>query len=403
MTAIARAPSPQASHSCDAFVGHVRRVYASDGFIPLHAPRFDGRERDYVLSAIDSTFVSSVGEFVDRFEAAFAERVGAAYAIATSTGTAALHTALRLAGVERGEEVVTQPLTFVATCNAIAYLGAEPVFIDVDRDTLGLSPAALRAFLERHAVRGTTGPVNRATGRRIAACVPMHTFGHPARVEEIAAICADFDIPLIEDAAEALGSVTPSGRHAGTVGAMGAFSFNGNKIITTGAGGMIVTDDKDLAARAKHLTTTAKVPSPWEFIHDEIGYNYRPPNLNAALGLAQLEQLDDFLAAKRALAREYEAFCETSGVAFVPEPPGCRSNYWLNAVILPDRVTRDRFLAGTNGAGVMTRPAWRLMTELEIYSGCYAEPLPNAEWLAERVVNVPSAPPSGPNPTPGHD
>lgn len=374
----------------DALISFVREQYRTDGFVPLHAPVFRGGERDYVCETIDSTFVSSVGAFVDRFERDMAAYTGSPRAVATVNGTAALHVALRLAGVQPGELVLTQPLTFVATCNAIAYCMAEPVFIDVDRHTLGLSPAAMAAWLEEHARIGEDGLCRtRADNKVVRACVPMHTFGHPAELDQMVAVCARWNLVLVEDAAESLGSLY-KGRHTGTFGALGTLSFNGNKIITTGGGGMVLAGEA-LGARAKHITTTAKQPHPYEYVHDELGYNYRLPNLNAALGCAQLEQLDGFIAAKRALAARYAELLKGSELRFVTEPDGCHSNYWLNAVICEDREQRDRLLKATNDQGVMTRPIWALMNHLSMYAACRKGELTNAEWLEARVVNLPSS------------
>ncbi|KQT31163.1 aminotransferase DegT [Sphingomonas sp. Leaf412] len=379
----------------DGLVRFVRARFATDDFIPLHAPVFAGNEQAYVLDTIQSTFVSSVGAYVDRFEADMAAYTGCERAVATMNGTAALHMALRLVGVEPGDLVVTQPLTFVATCNAIAYCGAEPVFVDVDRHTLGLSPAALDAWLAANALVDDGGRcVTNDDGRVVRACVPMHTFGHPADIDGLVEVCARWGIALIEDAAESLGSFY-KGRHTGIFGAVGTLSFNGNKVITTGGGGMLLTD-ATTGKRAKHLTTTAKVPHAYEYVHDEVGYNYRLPNLNAALGCAQLEQLDGFVARKRALADDYRTFLDGSDLTFVVEPDGCRSNYWLNAVICQDMAHREALLAATNREGVMTRPIWALMNNLGMYAGCRRGPLDTAQWLEERVVNLPSSvPPEG--------
>ncbi len=372
-------------------IGRIREIFGRDGFIPLHEPRFWGNERAYVLDAIDSTFVSSVGEYVNRFEAEICEATGASWAIATVNGTAALHIALRLAGVEPGDEVLTQALTFVATANAIRYCSAEPVFLDVDRDTLGLSPDAVEAFLEGSTTLEASGErVNRVSGQRIAACLPMHTFGHPSRIDARVEVCDRYGVPVVEDAAESIGS-TFGGRMTGTFGRMGVYSFNGNTTITCGGGGAIVTDDEATAKRAKHVTTTAKVPHAWEFRHDEVGFNYRMPNLNAALACAQLEQLGAFIARKRWLADRYASLFADMDVSFVTEPAGARSNYWLNALVLPDRQARDEFLRVTNAAGVMTRPIWRLMSELSMYAECETDGLDNSRWLEERVVNIPSS------------
>ena len=376
-----------------ALVGEIRALYG-DGPVPLHRPVFDGHERRYLVECIDSSFVSSVGAKVTEFEERVAAFTGARHAVATVNGTAALHVALELAGVGRDDEVITQALTFIATCNAIRYAGGWPVFVDVDRDTLGLSPEALRAFLERHVEIRNGQPFNRVTGRRLAACVPMHTFGHPCRIAEIVAVCDEYGIPIVEDAAESLGS-TAGGRHTGTFGRMGILSFNGNKIITTGGGGMILTDDEALARRAKHLTTTAKIPHPYEFVHDEIGYNYRLPNLNAALGCAQMERLPEMLEVKAGIAARYATVLAEIGWAYIPAPAGTVSNHWLNAVRLGSRAKRDAFLRETNAQGVMTRPIWRLMNRLPMYADCQHGGLANATWLEERVVNLPSSVPEG--------
>jgi len=377
----------------DDLVALVREIYFSDDFIPLHRPVFAGTERQDLVNCIDSNFVSSVGAKVTEMERRVAEFAGVAYGVAVVNGTNALQVALRLVGVKRDCEVITQALTFVATCNAIAYLGARPVFVDVDRSTLGLSPDALLRFLEAHAERRDGQCYNRESGRRMAACQPMHTFGHPARIDEIAEICNAWGIPLVEDAAESLGSYY-KGRHTGGFGRVGVFSFNGNKIITTGGGGMIVTDDEKLATRAKYLTTTAKVAHPYEYVHDELGYNFRMPNLNAALGCAQMKQLPQFLEIKRQIASQYADFCDEHGLEYVNEPENARSNYWLNAIILKDRAERDNFLKNTNEQGVMTRPIWRLMNELPMYADCQHDGLGVSKWLEERVVNLPSSVPS---------
>lgn len=371
-------------------VTFIQETFATKDFIPLHAPLFLGNEKKYLMDCIDSTFVSSVGAYVDRFEKEFAQTVGSRYAIATVNGTAALHVSLVLMGVKRDDEVLTQPLSFIATCNAISYCGAKPIFIDVDRDTLGLSPKSLEDFLITHAEIKENQCINKTTGKVISACVPMHTFGHPCRIDEIKAICEAWHIALVEDAAESLGSYY-QGKHTGTFGKVGAFSFNGNKIITSGGGGVIVTDDEVLAKRAKHITTTAKIPHKWEFVHDEIGFNYRLPNLNAALLVAQLEQLKNFLENKRALAKIYEAFFASQNMAFIKEPKEASSNYWLNGVILENKEQRDAFLEYTNSNGVMSRPIWTLMNKLEMFKTCQCADISNAMYLEERVVNIPSS------------
>ncbi|MGD9499332.1 MAG: LegC family aminotransferase [Halothiobacillus sp.] len=375
----------------DEFIQFVRALYDEPSApIPLHAPVMGTPEKVAVAAAIDSTFVSSVGAFVTEFEQAIAEFTGAKYAVATVNGTAALHIALLVAGVRSGDLVITQSLSFIATCNAIHYCGADPLFIDVDEHTLGLSPRALQGWLERHAERRAEGTFERATGRRIRACVPMHTLGHPADINALSDLCDEWSLTLVEDAAESLGSYVGES-HTGTFGRMGVFSFNGNKVITTGGGGMIVTDDEVLAVRAKHLTTTAKKPHPWAFEHDEVGYNYRLPNLNAAFGVAQMSRLPGLLASKREVASRYAQWCAAHGWAFVPEPQGARSNYWLNAVRLADRETRDAFLTATNEAGVMTRPLWTPMHRLPMYGAGLRDPLPVTDALADTLVNIPSS------------
>lgn len=369
----------------------VREIYG-DGFVPLHRPVFNGNEKQYLIDCIDSNFVSSVGSRVVEFEQRIAEFTGAKFAVATVNGTAALHVALILAGVQEGDEVISQALTFIATCNALTYAGAHAVFIDVDRETLGMSPDALRLFLEMHVTLKDGRALNKQTGRRIAACVPMHTFGFPCRIEEIVALCNEYGIAVVEDAAESLGSYV-RGRHTGTFGQLATLSFNGNKVITTGGGGMIVTNDEALAARAKHLTTTAKIPHPYAFVHDMTGYNYRLPNLNAALGCAQMEELPQFLRVKAEVAQRYSEFFDVHGINFVQSPAGTTSNYWLNAIILDSLADRDAFLQYTNARDVMTRPIWRLMTRLEMYKDCQHDGLENSRWLEDRVVNLPSSVP----------
>lgn len=370
------------------------RVIFGEGFVPLHRPVFEGNERQYLLDCIDSNFVSSVGAKVIEFERQVAAFTGARYAIATVNGTAALHAALQLVGVQRDDEVISQALTFVATCNALSYAGAHPVFVDVDRDTMGMSPVALERFLAHYGEKRKGHAWNKITGRRISACVPMHTFGLPCRIEQITALCQEWSIPVVEDAAESLGSYIGQ-RHTGTFGRMATLSFNGNKVITTGGGGMIITDDEQLAKRAKHITTTAKVPHPYEFVHDEVGYNYRLPNLNAALGCAQMEVLPELLRVKADLAERYGAFFDGLGVSFVRGREGTRPNYWLNAIELNSLAERDAFLSFTNSREVMTRPIWRLMSHLEMFKHCQHDGLENSLWLEERIVNLPSSVPDG--------
>lgn len=373
----------------------VRQIYGETGTIALHEPRFTGNEKRYLADCIDTGFVSSIGPYVDRFEAAMRGLTGAGAAVATVNGTAALHTALIMAGVVDGDEVITQPLSFVATCNAIAYQRANPVFVDVDQDTLSLSPQALTNFLERNARRESSGCHNIHTGRPIRAAVVMHTFGLPGRVQELLEISRKWGLALIEDAAESIGSRIGT-RHTGAIGDIGAFSFNGNKTITSGGGGCLVTNDPDLGRRAKHLTTTAKRPHAWEFDHDEVGYNYRMPNINAALACAQMEQLPEFLENKRRTASRYAAFCAAAGIAFLQERQGTVSNYWLNGIRTDSRQERDAVLAYSHAQGVMARPAWMLMPDLPAFANCVCGPLENARWLVDRVVTLPSsATPSG--------
>ena len=371
-------------------INFIQDTYKTKEFIPLHEPRFIGNEKKYLNECIDSTFVSSVGKFVDEFEAKIANYTGAKYAVATSNGTSALHIALILADVKGDDEVITQPLTFVATCNAISYCGAKPLFIDVDKDTMGLSPSALKEFLDKNTLIKNQQCINNKTGQVIKACIPMHTFGHPCRIDEIKEICDKYHVFLIEDAAESVGS-TYKDKHTGTFGQVGVMSFNGNKIITAGGGGCIVTNDKALAKKAKHLTTTAKVPHKWDFNHDMVGYNYRMPNLNAALLVAQLENLDNFINSKRKLANKYETFFNSADYVFIKEPMESKSNYWLNSVLLKNKQQRDEFLNETNLQNVMTRPIWTLMNKLPMFEHAQCGDLTNSEWLEDRIVNIPSS------------
>jgi len=369
----------------------IRNIYNTDGYIPLHEPRFIGNEKQYLKECIDSTYVSYLGGFVERFENMVKEFTGAQHAIATANGTLALHAALKLTGVEPGDEVLTQALTFVATVNAISHCGAQPVFIDSEKENLGMSTEKLEEFLENEAVMKNDGYCyNKKTNRKILACVPMHVFGHPVKIDRILDVCERYNIALVEDSAESLGSFYKN-KHTGTFGKIGILSFNGNKIITTGGGGMIITDDEVFAKQAKHILTTAKVPHKWEFIHDEVGYNYRMPNVNAAIGCAQMENLLVFLKSKREIALEYKNFFEEMGMEFFSEKDGCRSNYWLNAVVLKDRAQRDEFLEYCHNNGVMSRPVWTLMNKLLMYQHCQHTNLENAQWLEDRVVNIPSS------------
>ncbi|KQA29408.1 LegC family aminotransferase [Vibrio paracholerae] len=372
-------------------VEFVRDQYQTQEFIPLHAPTFAGNEKAYVMETIDSTFVSSVGKFVDELERKMEVFTGSARAVATVNGTAALHAALYMAGVERGDLVVTQALTFVATCNALYHMGAEPIFVDVSPVSLGLCPKAVNAFLEEHAQVTEVGCIHKQTGRRIKAIVPMHTFGHPVELDELIAVCLKWHITLVEDAAESLGSFY-KGKHTGTLGEFGAVSFNGNKIITTGGGGMVLCKTQQQGARTKHVTTTAKVPHPYEFVHDEPGFNYRMPNLNAALGCAQMEVIEQHLKQKRELAECYSEFFKGTDFKFVAEPDYAQSNYWLNAIICPDKESREQVITQTNASGVMTRPVWQLMNRLPMFKDCITADLSTSEWLDARLVNLPSSP-----------
>lgn len=369
----------------------VSEIYGP-GAVALHRPVFSELETEYLADCIRSNFVSSVGQYVSDFEDIFAEYCQSEKAIACVNGTTALHAALVVNGVQSGSEVLTQAVSFVATANSIAYCGAEPIFIDVDLDTLGMSPNALRSWLDKYAEIGPTGVINKRSRKEISACVPMHTFGIPCRVQEILQICNEYNIPLIEDAAESLGSRT-DGKHVGNFGTTGVFSFNGNKIITTGGGGMIVTSETEIALRLKHLTTTAKKSHPYEYYHDEIGFNYRLPNLNAAVGVAQMMVLDKILERKKDVAARYYKFFDERDVNLIRPSTGSISNNWLNAIVLNCRKERDEFLKITNDAGVMTRPIWALLSELPMYRSCQNDGLMNSKWLSDRVVNIPSSVP----------
>ena len=370
-------------------IAFIRQLYRSET-VPLHVPLFSGNEGKYLDICLKTAFVASEGQFVDRFERDVADYTGAKSAVACSSGTGALFTALLVAGVKEGDEVLTQPLTYVATCNAIGYTGATPVFIDVDPDTLGMSPAATRRWLENNAHIVGDECFDKGSGRRVRACVPVHTFGHPVHIEEMAALCEEWHIELVEDAAESMGSLY-KGRHTGTFGRCGALSFNGNKTITTGGGGMVLLRDPEDGLLARHLTTQAKLPHRWEFLHDRTGYNLRMPNLNAALGCAQLERLEQFVENKRATAQQYAAFFrDKEGMRFFTEPEGCRSNYWLNVLLLEDRPSCQAFLQETNDAGIQTRPAWELMPRLEMFKHCPTGGIPNAISLSDRIVCLPS-------------
>ena len=374
----------------DEFINFVRGIYGTKKYIPLHEPKFIGNEKRYLNQCIDTTFVSSVGKFVGKFEKKIAKYTSTKYAIATTNGTSALHISLILAGVEREDEVITQPLNFVASCNAISYCNAKPIFIDVDRDTMSLSPVSLKLFLEKNTLIKNKKCINKKSKKTIKACIPMHSYGHPCRIDEIKKILKKNHIFLIEDAAESLGSFYKN-KHTGTFGQLGVISFNGNKIVTAGGGGCIITNDKILAKKAKYLTTTAKIPHKWNFNHDEIGYNYRMPNLNAALLIAQLENLNLFIRNKRELAKKYQAFFKDTEFIFFKEPKNSKSNYWLNSIILKNKKNKDQFLEETNSNGIMTRPIWLLMNKLPMFKNAQCDNLKNSKWLFERVVNIPSS------------
>ncbi|MFV5694896.1 LegC family aminotransferase [Flavobacterium sp. LB3P122] len=371
-------------------ISFIKAQYKTESFIPLHVPHFGGNEKKYLLETIDSTFVSSVGAYVNQFELMMEGITQTQKAVAVVNGTAGIQVALRLVGVKAGDEVLTQALTFVATANAIAYQNATPIFLDVDLDTMGLSPKAVAQFLEEFGNLCEDGCYNKKTGKKISACLPMHTFGFPVHLDELIDVCNAWKIPVVEDAAESLGSVY-KGKSTGSLGKVGVFSFNGNKIVTSGGGGVIVTNDISIGEKGKYLTTTAKIPHPYEYVHDEMGYNFRMPNLNAALACAQLEQLDGFLENKRKLAKEYQSFFANNGVKFRTETPDTKANYWLMCVELENKAERDLFLETTNRNSVMTRPIWQLMYRLPMYAHCQKDEQINAEFLEERIINIPSS------------
>ncbi len=375
----------------DKIIAFIKNLYPGEIPVPLHAPRFTGNEKKYLLACIDSTYVSYLGQYVSQFEENIQNFTGSNYAVAVVNGTQALHLALLLSGVKAEDEVITQPLTFVATANAISYCGAFPVFVDVEESTLGLDPEALADFLKTHADLKADGSCyNKKTGKKISACVPMHTFGHPCRIDHIVAICKKYHISVVEDAAEALGSFY-KGQHAGTFGHIGILSFNGNKPVTTGGGGIILTGSQTIAQKAKHISTTAKVPHSWEFNHDQVGYNCRMPNINAAIGCAQMENLSFFLQDKRDTAKLYSDFFNHIAVPVVNEPVNAKSNYWLNAIILKDKTERNEFIQYANKNGVQVRPVWTLMNHLPMFNQCQCGPLDVANRIADRVVNLPSS------------
>ncbi|MCF8355753.1 MAG: LegC family aminotransferase [Melioribacteraceae bacterium] len=398
----------------------IKILYPDKNPVPLHEPVFFGNEKKYMNNCIDSTFVSYVGKYVTQFEEMTAKYTGSKYSVAVVNGTAALQIALQVAGVKPGDEVITQSLTFVATANAISHCGAKPVFVDVDKDTMGMAPEKLDDWLSKNIVFKkvsgftTMQPCNNATMQRVSAIVPMHTFGFPCKIDEIVEVANKYHIPVIEDSAESLGSYYLSremanaknnaakndiilrGKHTGTFGLAGVLSYNGNKTITTGGGGMIITGNEEFAKKAKHITTTAKVPHKWEYIHDEVGYNYRMTNVTAAIGVAQMENLDKIIENKRQTAGKYKKFFQSnqsfnhSIIEFISEQAGSISNYWLNCIKLENRESRDKFLEATNSNGVITRPIWRLMNKLDMYKDCQKGNLDNSEWLEDRIVNIPS-------------
>jgi perosamine synthetase len=375
----------------DKILAFIRNLYNEpNNFIPLHAPVFKGNEKKYLIDCIDSTYVSSVGKYVSKFEQMIADYTGAKYAVATVNGTAALHIALKLVGVNSNTHVITQPLTFIATANAINYCGASPIFVDVDKETLGLSPISLRKYLNENTHIKNNQSYHIKSNKPITACVPMHTFGHPCKIDEIKKICEEYNIALVEDAAESLGSFYKN-RHTGMFGDIGTLSFNGNKTITTGGGGMLITNNEQLSIKAKHITTTAKVPHEWDYVHDIIGYNYRLTNLAAALGCAQMEQLPDIIQEKQINAKKYSDFFSSLKMNFIEQPENCISNYWLNALILNNKEERNNFLKYSNENKVMTRPIWALMNTLPMFKDCFHSDLNNSEWFADRVVNIPSS------------
>lgn len=376
------------SHHLNEFI---RSLYKTKDFIPLHAPTFGDQEKSNVLDTIETTFVSSVGKYVDEFEREIERFTESPKAVATVNGTAALHTALYMAGVKQGDLVITQALTFVATCNAIHHMGAAPVFVDASRETIGLCPIALESFLEHNAKLDGERCIHKESRQVIRAAVPMHTFGHAVHLDEIQRICKKWHITLVEDAAESLGSYY-KGKHTGTIGEFAALSFNGNKIITTGGGGMVLCASDVDGRRTKHITTTAKVPHPYEFYHDEPGFNYRMPNLNAALGCAQMQRLPLFLEQKRQLANEYREFFKGSNYEFVDEPNHSHSNFWLNAVLCEDKGARNALLEEQNSAGIMCRPIWQLMHKLPMFAECLRGDLEVSEDIEARLVNIPSSP-----------
>jgi aminotransferase in exopolysaccharide biosynthesis len=376
--------------SNQSIIKFIKAKFYNTEFVPLHSPLFVGNEKKYINDAIDSTYVSSVGAYVDKFEEMIKTYTGSKYAIATVNGTSALHVSLILSGVKKNDLVLTQPFTFISTCNAISYTGAEPYFLDIDTNTLGLSANTLKKFLEKNTIKINNEYFEKKSNKRISACVPMHTFGHPCEIEDIVKICKDYGIKVIEDSAESLGSKYKD-KQTGTFGLFGIYSFNGNKIITSGGGGVIITNDDELGPLAKHITTQAKISHKWEFKHDAIAFNYRMPNINAAIACAQLEQIDLYLEKKRELSKSYDIFFENSTPQFFKEPRNAISNYWLNTLVFNDLIERDNFLNFSNENGIMTRPSWEMVNKLEIYKHCGSGDLTNANYYSDRIVNIPSS------------
>jgi len=369
---------------------YIKNLYPNQNTVLLHCPEFIGNEIKYLAECIDTKYVSYVGRFVVDMENKIKEITGAKNAVALVNGTSALHMLLLAIGIEPGDEIITQSLSFVATSAAIVHAQATPIFVDVEHNTLGMSPESLHKFLDKYAEIKNGKCINKKTRKQIKTIIPMHTFGHPVRIDEIQKICDEYSLLLIEDSAESLGSFY-KGKHTGTFGKAGIFSFNGNKLATTGGGGMVITDDETIANRIRYISTTAKRPHRWEFYHDEVGYNLRMPSLNAAVGLAQLEYLDKMLENKRETAHLYQKFFDTTGIKFITEPDNAKSNYWLNAILFDDRKQRDEFLEYSNDNGVQTRPAWALLHTLPPYQHCQHTETPNAEYIVDRLVNIPSS------------
>jgi perosamine synthetase len=370
-------------------IDFIKNLYINKSAVPLHEPCFWGNEKEYIINCIDSTFVSSIGEYVEKFENQICNFTDAKHSVAIVNGTSALHLALELVGVKPKSEVITQALTFIGTCNAINYCGAKPIFIDISPKTMGMSAESLEKFLDKNTISQNGECINKITGAKISAILPMHTFGHPVEIDAIVNISQSYNIPVVEDAAEALGSKYKN-RHVGTMGNIGILSFNGNKIITTGGGGMIITDDAEIAKSAKHLSTTAKISHDYHFNHDAVGYNYRLPNINAALGCAQLENIEIYLERHRELSKIYKNHFKETSIKYFEEPIESESNYWLNTILLRNEKERDQFLQEANASKIMLRPPWTLMNELEMYKDCASDSLENTYLLSKLMINLPS-------------